>query len=93
MRGRVEATAVRFADESLRVGAFANAFRLTPDTDGECFLDFCVYSPSEDCACIVARVRVSHDFVPVILYRLNEGLRDISHHQFLPVDPDVDGEN
>ncbi len=78
MRERIEASAVRFADETLRVGAFANAFRLTQDCDGECFLDFCVYSPSEDCACIVARVRVRRDFVPVILSRLNEGLRDIS---------------
>jgi len=93
MRGRVEATAVRFADEGLRVGAFANAFRLTPDTDGECFLDFCVYSPREDCACIVARVRVTHDFVPVILARLNEGLLDISHQRFLPSDSGGDGEN
>ena len=80
MRERVDATDVRFADEALRVGSFANAFRLTPDTDGECFLDFCVYSPSEDCACIVARVRVRHDFVPVILDRLAEGLRDITTH-------------
>jgi hypothetical protein len=93
MRGRVETTEVRFADEDLRVGAFANAFRLTPDTDGECFLDFCVYSPSEDCACIVARVRVRNDFVPVIVDRLAEGLRDISHHRFVPVDSDGDAEN
>ena len=78
MRERVETSDVRFADEALRTGAFANAFRLTPDNDGECLLDFCVYSPSEDCACIVARVRVRTDFVPVILHRLGEGLRDLT---------------
>lgn len=78
MRDRVDASDVRFSDESMRVGCFANAFRLTPDNDGECLLDFCVYSPSEDCACIVARVRVRTDFVPVIIDRLGEGLRDIT---------------
>ena len=84
MRGRVDATAVRFADEAMRVGTFANAFRLTPDGDGECFLDFCVYSPSEDCAFIVARVRVTHDFVPVILARLVEGMQDLSQQVMSP---------
>lgn len=92
MRQRVDASDVRFADESMRTGAFANAFRLTPDSDGECFLDFCVYSPSEDCACIVARVRVRTDFVPVILHRLGEGLRDISTLHTPPLDAG-DGDN
>lgn len=92
MRGRVETTAVRFADEGLRVGTFANAFRLTPDSEGECLLDFCVYSPSEDCACIVARVRVRVDFVPVILHRLKEGFTDLNPNTVLP--PFVgDGDN
>jgi hypothetical protein len=51
-----------------------------------------VYSPSEDCACIVARVRVRTDFVPVILHRLGEGLRDISTLHTPPLD-DGDGDN
>jgi len=89
MRGRVDAVEVRFADESLRVGSFANAFRVTPDTDDECFLDFSVYSPSEGCACIVARVRVRYDLVPVILDRLG----DVFHDNNSPPPNVGDGDN
>jgi hypothetical protein len=85
MRQRVEAAEIRFAEESLRVGAFANAFRVTPDSGEECFLDFCVFSPSESTAVIVARIRVRHEFMPVIRERLEHWMQDINATTILPI--------
>ena len=50
-------------------GEFANAFRLSVD-GAEILLDFCVYSESENTARVVSRVRVSKDFLPVIVQKI-----------------------
>ncbi len=64
-------------DRAERLGAFANAFRvLEGPTEPECYLDFLVYSPAEECAVVVARVRIGRHFLPLIHGRLDEILLD-----------------
>ena len=64
------------------VGTFANAFRVLEDDDG-CVLDFLVYTPSEGRAFVVARVRVSPEFLPLIRDQMSRKLREPAGAQFM----------
>ena len=66
----------RQEDAATRLGEFANAFRVLKGPEPECFLDFLVYSSTEDCAEVVARIRVGLNFLPSIHHRLDEILLD-----------------
>lgn len=59
-----------------RLGIFANAFRVVPDSGDECFLDFCVYSAQEGRAELVSRIRVNRSFLSVILSRLGREVQE-----------------
>ena len=59
-------------------GVFANAFRITGDSAGDVFLDFCSYSESDKKGILVARVRVHVSFLPAIRDRLNSTMTEIT---------------
>ena len=61
-------------DEAVRLGQFANAFRIMEDGNGESFLDFLVYSEREQKAHVVFRIRVRNSFIPCIRDRLSSAL-------------------
>lgn len=61
----------------LIAGAFANAFRILPDSNGDFFLDFCAYSESDQRGTVVARVRVRSVFIPFIRDRLSATLLEL----------------
>lgn len=61
----------------LRIGAFANAFRVIEDGAGDLFLDFLVYSEREGAAQVVARIRVHQTFLKDIRDRLALVIREI----------------
>ena len=65
---------VDFNEGDARFGEFANAFRIIPDVGDDVFLDFCVYSASDNRAKVVSRLRVSRDFLPLVIDRLREGM-------------------
>lgn len=64
-----------------RLGTFANAFRIVPDTGDEVYLDFCVYSEQEGQADIVARIRIHKSFLPSIRDRIGKSLINVSQVQ------------
>jgi len=79
---------VEFSDSTTPFGQFANSVKVTPEGAHECFLDFCVYSSSENQAQIVSRVRVHRSFLGVLHARLEtelslEELSSDSHLVFL----------
>ena len=59
-------------------GAFANAFRIIPDSGTDLFLDFCSYSESDKQGILVARVRVHCEFVQAIRDRLSSTLTELA---------------
>jgi hypothetical protein len=67
--------------DKFRLGTFANAFRIVPDTGDEVYLDFCVYSEQEKQADIVARIRVHKSFLPSIRDRIGKSLMNVSQVQ------------
>jgi hypothetical protein len=71
---------VAFSEKANLFGEFANAVRVTPEGPHECFLDFCVYSPTENQAQIVTRVRIHRSFLAVLLGRLEDEVQlDLEH--------------
>lgn len=56
----------------IRFGQFANAFRVVEEVGQHCFLDFLVYSATENEATVIARVRVQRDFLPAICEKMQE---------------------
>lgn len=71
---RVECDEVVFASDSLRVGEYANAFRVMADSADEVVLDFLVYSAATNVAKVVSRVRVQRTFLALIDARLREAV-------------------
>ena len=67
-------------------GSFANAFSISGD-GAEVLLDFCLFSEAEDKAKVLARVRVSKEFLGVIHQRLGDILKDQKPTQTLLVLP------
>lgn len=57
--------------EEQSFGVFANSFRIVPDTQYECYLDFLVYSATNNRAKVLSRIRVRNDFLVTIKDRLN----------------------
>lgn len=68
---------VEFPEGGSRLGEFANAFRIMPDSGSECFLDFCVYSAQENLARVIARVRVHQSFLATIRHRLTLTMQEL----------------
>lgn len=56
------------------LGVYANSVRLTQD-GAEILLDFCVYSETEDRARVQSRVRVSPEFLRVIVNKIEDSLQ------------------
>lgn len=61
----------------IKVGVFANAFRLLQDSGNEWFLDFLVHSATEGTATVVSRIRVQEAFLPSIRDRLSKTLKEV----------------
>lgn len=61
-------------DPQHKHGTFANAFRVVEEVGPDCFLDFMVYSASEDEATVVARVRVRREFLTEIRTQLGTAM-------------------
>lgn len=59
-------------------GVFANAFRVTSDSAGDVFLDFCSYSDSDKKGVLVSRVRVHASFLGLIRDRLSSTMIEIT---------------
>lgn len=57
-------------EADLRFGKFANAFRVVEEVGGDCYLDFLVYSATDDEASVVARIRVRQPFLGVLAEHL-----------------------
>ncbi len=56
-------------------GAFANAFRiLSPEENGDCVLEFLIFSPNAQKAYVVRRVRIRREFMPVVLGQIATSL-------------------
>lgn len=58
-------------------GDYANAFRVFRDSNREWFLDFLVYSVTDNRATLIARVRVLEEFLPVLRDRLGQAMQEI----------------
>ena len=63
--------------DQMRLGPFANAFRIIHDCGNEFFLDFIYYLGSENIAQVVSRVRVQGAFMSAVRDRLTETLTEI----------------
>ena len=68
----IKKTCPVFITSDVEGGEFANAFRITRESGGEAFLDFLDYSETHKNAIVVARIRVSCEFLPVIRDQLTE---------------------
>ena len=62
--------------EHLRIGEYANAFRIIPD-GGQFLLDFVKYSPVENVGQVVTRVRIKAELVEMVRDRLNQTLMQL----------------
>ena len=60
-----------------KLGNFANALRVLPDSGSECLLDFCIYSSVEGSAEVVARVRVHKSFLPLLKQRIEDAMGEM----------------
>lgn len=58
--------------EDLRLGSFANAFRVLEEDGVDVLLDFLLFSATEKRARLVSRVRIRRAFMPVLRDRLEE---------------------
>lgn len=58
--------------EGTQIGEYANAFRVLPEVNGDCILDFLNYSTNAGQARVVSRVRVRRDFIESVQERLRE---------------------
>lgn len=82
---RVECEVV-FASDTLRVGEYANAFRVMADSPAEVLLDFCVYSAATNIAKVVSRVRVQRSFLALVDARLREAVLEFDAEKSLNKD-------
>ena len=69
---------VTFGKGSSELGVFVNSFRIQPESDSECFLDFCLYSARENRAEVLVRLRISVSFLPIIHARLQAELQNLT---------------
>lgn len=60
--------------EGVQIGEYANAFRVLPEVNSDCILDFLHYSANAGQARVVSRVRVRRDFIEAVQSRLREFL-------------------
>lgn len=79
---RIECEVV-FGSDPLRVGEYANAFRVMADSPQEVILDFCLYSAATNTAKVVSRVRVQRSFLAFVDARLREALLEFEADQAL----------
>jgi len=63
--------------EGQTLGESANAFRVMCDAEGVALLDFCVYSAQDNRARVVARVRITQGFLPLVGVRIQEALQEL----------------
>lgn len=69
---------VTFGPDASKFGVFVNAFRVQPESNHECYLDFCVYSAQENMAEVVVRLRVHISFLAIIRGRLDSELKNLT---------------
>lgn len=60
--------------EGVQIGEYANAFRVLPEVNLDCILDFLNYSANAGQARVVSRVRIRRDFIEAVQSRLREFL-------------------
>lgn len=60
--------------DGVQIGEYANAFRVLPEVNEDCILDFLNYSVNAGQARVVTRVRVRRDFIGAVQDRLREFL-------------------
>ena len=58
-------------------GVYTNAIRVITESDQETLLDFLLYSPVDSSAEVVARVRVSANFLVALQQRLAEAVQPL----------------
>lgn len=83
MADRVDINVAVTLPPDLRLGVFANAFRVSLDA-GDLFLDFVNYSEQEQVAQVVARVRVHPPFLLAMRARIDQTIQELQP----PGDPD-----
>ena len=65
--------------EDVAISPKANAFRVLDDGNGvSCFLDFLVYKPEKNKACVLSRIQINRGFLSVIRDRLDISLKEIT---------------
>ena len=60
--------------DGVQIGEYANAFRVLPEVNADCILDFLNYSAHAEQARVVSRVRIRKDFIEAVRARLSEFL-------------------
>jgi len=63
--------------DNLRVGLYANAFRILQDQE-DFFLDFLAYSSVENQAVLITRLRVKPEFLPAVRERIQTVLVELA---------------
>lgn len=76
MTERVDINVPVVLPADLRLGIFANAFRINL-LNGDLFLDFVSYSEPEKTAQVVARVQVHPDFLLAMHSRVEQTIREL----------------
>jgi hypothetical protein len=69
--------------DAVKMGSFANAFRVVEETGPDCFLDFLVYSAQEHRAEVVARVRVRRELLPAFRDLMEEVVEGFGERMFV----------
>jgi hypothetical protein len=77
----------------LKIGTFANAFRVLKDTGEELLLDFCVYSEQEQEASVVSRLRVHRQFLLSLLSEISTVLQETAEPDPVVVIQETDAIN
>lgn len=78
--------------EGVQIGEYANAFRVLPEVNSDCILDFLHYSANAGQARVVSRVRVRRDFIEAVQSRLREFLVEFPEVPVVvPPDPVLTG--
>jgi hypothetical protein len=70
-----------------QIGSFANAVRIIHDSGTEWFLDFLVFSSTENKAVVVSRVRVQEVFLGAIRDRLSTTLKKVQRQRQESIGP------
>lgn len=71
--------------DGVQIGEYANAFRVLPEVNADCILDFLNYSAHAGQARVVSRVRIRKDFIEAVRARLCEFLQEFPEPPQQPI--------